>query len=98
MKYRLQHYWGILRYELPNFFRSLWIFRKALWNYRWYGGHYSVFTFMADAIKDIALVMTSSPFLIFNRIADISKACVQLCVREIEFDLIFFSIISSTLC
>lgn len=53
MKYRLQRYWDILRYETPNFFRSLWIFRKALWSYRWYSGHHGVFDFMSAAIEDI---------------------------------------------
>ena len=53
MKYRLQRVWELFRYDLPRFFRTLWVFRKALWNYRWYGGHHSVFALMADAIKDI---------------------------------------------
>ena len=53
MRYKLQRIWETFRYDLPRFFRTLWIFRKALWNYRWYGGHHSVFPFMADAIKDI---------------------------------------------
>lgn len=53
MKYKLQRVWELFRYNLPALFRSLWVFRKALWNYRWYGGHHSVFPFMADAIEDI---------------------------------------------
>jgi len=53
MRYRLQRVWVLFRYDLPRFFRNLWVFRKALWNYRWYGGHHSVFPLMADAIKDM---------------------------------------------
>jgi len=53
MRYKLQRYWTVLRYDLPNFFRSLWIFRKALWNYKWYSGHHGVFDFMSTAIKDM---------------------------------------------
>ena len=53
MRYKLQRVWETFRYDLPRFFRTLWVFRKALWNYRWYGGHHSVFPFMADAIEDI---------------------------------------------
>lgn len=53
MRYRLQRYWEVLRYDIPSFFRSLWIFRKALWSYRWYSGHHGVFDFMSAAIKDI---------------------------------------------
>jgi hypothetical protein len=53
MKYKLQHIWETFRYSIPGFFRALWVFRKALWNYRWYGGHHSVFPFMSVAIKDM---------------------------------------------
>jgi len=53
MKYKLQRVWELFRYDLPAFFRSLWVFRKALWNYRWYSGHHGVFDFMSAAIKDI---------------------------------------------
>ena len=53
MKYKLQRIWELFRYDLPRFFRNIWVFRKALWNYYWYGGHHSVFTLMATAIKDM---------------------------------------------
>jgi len=53
MRYKLQRYWELFRYDIPGFFRNLWVFRKALWKYRWYGGHHSVFTLMADAVKDM---------------------------------------------
>jgi hypothetical protein len=53
MKYKLQRIWEIFRYSIPGFFRALWVFRKALWEYRWYGGHHSVFPLMSAAIKDM---------------------------------------------
>ncbi len=53
MRYKLQRVWELFRYDIPRFFRTLWVLRKALWNYRWYGGHHSVFPLMADAIKDM---------------------------------------------
>jgi hypothetical protein len=53
MKYKLQRIWETFRYSIPGFFRVLWIFRKALWEYRWYGGHHSIFPFMSAAIKDM---------------------------------------------
>jgi hypothetical protein len=53
MRYKLQRYWELFRYDIPGFFRNLWVFRKALWKYRWYGGHHTVFPLMADAIKDM---------------------------------------------
>jgi hypothetical protein len=28
--------WDTIRYDIPAFFKNLWLFRKALWNYRWY--------------------------------------------------------------
>jgi len=53
MRYKLQRYWVLFRYDIPGFFRNLWVLRKALWKYRWYGGHHTVFPLMADAIKDM---------------------------------------------
>lgn len=34
--------WEILRYDVPNFLRNLWHFRKELWKYRWWDATYSV--------------------------------------------------------
>lgn len=53
MRYKLQRIWELFRYDLPRFFRNIWVFRKAMWNYYWYGGHHSVFTLMATAVKDM---------------------------------------------
>jgi hypothetical protein len=46
--------WEFFRYDLKRFFRNLWLFRKDLYNYRWYGGQHAVLPFMRTAISDIA--------------------------------------------
>lgn len=34
--------WDFIRYDLPEFFYNVWVFRKALWNYRWFDWTYSM--------------------------------------------------------
>jgi hypothetical protein len=46
--------WDFVRHDTPRFFRNIWLFRKDLYNYRWYGGHHSILPFMETAISDIA--------------------------------------------
>ena len=46
--------WDFLRYDMPRFFRNLWIFRKDLYNYRWYSGQNAVLPFMKTALTDMA--------------------------------------------
>lgn len=46
--------WDFLRYDMPRFFRNLWMFRKDLYNYRWYSGQNAVLPFMKTALKDMA--------------------------------------------
>jgi hypothetical protein len=46
--------WDFLRYDMPRFFRNLWLFRKDLYNYRWYGGQHSVLPFMKTALMNMA--------------------------------------------
>jgi hypothetical protein len=46
--------WDFLRYDMPRFFRNLWMFRKDLYNYRWYGGQHAVLPFMKTALTDMA--------------------------------------------
>lgn len=36
-----------------NFLKNIWLFRKSLWNYRWYAGHDAVFGLFKNAIDDI---------------------------------------------
>jgi hypothetical protein len=46
--------WDFFRYDLFRFFRNLWMFRKALYNYRWYAGDHAVMPFLRTAVHDIA--------------------------------------------
>ena len=46
--------WDFLRYDMPRFFRNLWMFRKDLYNYRWYGGQHAVLPFMKTVLMDMA--------------------------------------------
>ena len=46
--------WDFLRYDMPRFFRNLWMFRKDLYNYRWYGGQHAVLPFMKTALLNMA--------------------------------------------
>ena len=46
--------WDFFRYDLPNFFRNLWLFRKNLWNHRWYGGESSILPWVKTAVDDMS--------------------------------------------
>ena len=46
--------WDFLRYDMPRFFKNLWLFRKDLYNYRWYSGQNTVLPFMKTALLDMA--------------------------------------------
>ena len=46
--------WDFLKYDMPRFFRNLWMFRKDLYNYRWYSGQNAVLPFMKTALNDMA--------------------------------------------
>ena len=46
--------WDFLRYDMPRFFRNLWMFRKDLYSYRWYSGQHAVLPFMKTALLDMA--------------------------------------------
>jgi uncharacterized protein VirK/YbjX len=46
--------WDFLRYDMPRFFRNIWMFRKDLYKYRWYSGEHAVFPFMYTALTDMA--------------------------------------------
>ena len=54
LQYSVLAKWDIIRYDIPNFFRNLWLFKKALWNYRWYQGTSSLFGFMSVALSNMA--------------------------------------------
>lgn len=46
--------WDFLRYDMPGFLKNLWLFRKDLYNYRWYSGQHAVLPFMKTALMDMA--------------------------------------------
>lgn len=53
---RQRWYWktvDLFRYDLPNFFRNLWLFRKNLWNHTWYNGDGSILPWVKTAVDDM---------------------------------------------
>jgi hypothetical protein len=46
--------WDLFRYDLPRFFRNLWLFRKNLWNHTWYNGDSSILPWVKTAVDDMA--------------------------------------------
>ena len=53
LHYKVKNFIDFFRYDLPRFCRNIWLFRKDLYHYRWYSGHYAVFYFMRTALKDM---------------------------------------------
>ena len=54
---RQRWYWktvDLFRYDLPNFFRNLWLFRKNLWNHTWYNGDSSILPWVKTVVDDMA--------------------------------------------
>lgn len=49
-----EQYWDTIRYDIPRFFRNIWMFRKDIYNYRWYSGQHAVLPFMKTALMDMA--------------------------------------------
>ena len=45
--------WDLFRYDIPNFFRNLWLFRKNLWNHTWYNGTNSILPWVKTAVDDM---------------------------------------------
>ena len=46
--------WDLFRYDIPKFFRNVWLFRKNLWNHTWYNGDSSVLPWVKTAVDDMA--------------------------------------------
>jgi len=44
----------LFRYDLPRFFRNLWLFRKNLWDHTWYNGSGSILPWVKTAVDDMA--------------------------------------------
>lgn len=55
VKYRGNEMFDFLFRDLPQTIKNFWTFRKAIAEYRWYGGHYSIFPILEVAIADMAL-------------------------------------------
>jgi len=53
---RMAHWkiYDLFRYDLPRFFRNLWVFRKDLWNYNNYNGAHSILPLVKTSLDDIA--------------------------------------------
>ena len=49
-----ERYWDTVRYDIPRFLKNLWMFRKDIYNYRWYSGKHAVLPFMKTALMDMA--------------------------------------------
>ena len=50
---KLWKVWEVVRYSIPRFIRNIILFRKALWNYRWWDHTYMLY-FMETGLKDMA--------------------------------------------
>jgi hypothetical protein len=72
--------WDFLRYDLPRFFRNIWIFRKALYNHRWWSGHHTVFNFIETSISDIAKNVDERG----NEVRETSEKKIQKMRRVVE--------------
>lgn len=46
--------WDFFRYDISRFCKNVWKFRKALYGYRWYGGHHGILPFIETAVTDIS--------------------------------------------
>jgi len=46
--------WDLFRYDIPNFFRNVWLFRKNLWNHTWYNGDGSILPWVKTAVDDMS--------------------------------------------
>ena len=55
VKYRSNEMFDLIFKDLPRIAKNFWLFRKAIAEYRWYGGHDSVFPLLETAIADMAV-------------------------------------------
>jgi hypothetical protein len=49
-----EQYWDTIRYDIPRFFKNLWMFKKDIYDYCWYSGQHAVLPFMKTALMDMA--------------------------------------------
>ena len=43
----------LFRYDLPRFFKNIWLFRKGLWNHYWFD-HHGILKFLEIGLTDIS--------------------------------------------
>lgn len=55
--YAVTQFIDFFRYDLPRFVKNVWLFRKDLYQYRWYSGQHAVLPFMRTALKDMSLLI-----------------------------------------
>ena len=74
IKYRGTEVFDFIFKDLPRIIKNFWIFRKAIAEYRWYGGHYSVFPLLETAIADMALNIKEKGFEVeMSRLKKVEK-------------------------
>ncbi len=53
----IEYYWkeflGVFKRDIPRAIKNFWIFRKAIWRYRWYSGEHGVLLFMEAAVRNM---------------------------------------------
>ena len=74
-----------VRYDIPNFLKNIWLFRKSLYDYRWYD-YSGVLRFMEDSFMNMAEKSDK-----FGTEVDVSREKKVLAMRRIS------KIISNTL-
>jgi hypothetical protein len=45
--------WETVRYDIPRFFKNIWMFRRSLWEFRWYSYGYPL-NFMRESLEVMA--------------------------------------------
>ena len=67
-----------VRYDIPNFLKNIWLFRKSLYAYRWYD-YSGVLRFMEDAFLDMAEKSDK-----FGQEVDVSREKKVIAMRRIS--------------
>jgi hypothetical protein len=52
-RYFLSDTYELFRYDLPRFFKNIWLFRKGLWNHYWFD-HHGTLKFLEIGLTDIS--------------------------------------------
>jgi hypothetical protein len=52
-RYFLSDTYDLFRYDLPRFFKNIWLFRKGLWNHYWFD-HHGTLKFLEIGLTDIS--------------------------------------------